>query len=199
MNYTKENKVKDIKEYNKKLTIENETLSQTIESLPQDNLPFLYGELELDNVSRISIYIFDDEHFTMIGRWASRLDLRKPGRNVYPKDQGFTSKAWNDGTKGYYHHNKLPDYEKNSKAYIDEVQKHSKISEDIIKSLSMKSRSYFAKTIKGEYNREIIGVIVIESLSPEFQLKVTEMNYKLNGEHLKFLAKLISINTRRVT
>jgi len=151
---------------------------------------------QLDDLSRISIYIFDDEYFKMIGRWAPRTDLKKPGREVYPKDQGFISKAWNNGTKNYYHYNKLPNYEKDSDAYIDEVQENSKISKDVIKNLSMKSRAYFAKKIKGEYNRDVIGIIVIESLSSDFKLTVTEMNDKLDGGHLKFLAKLISINTR---
>jgi len=53
LNYTKEKKeekkVKKINENNEKLTIENETLSQTIQSLPEDNLPFIFEELKLDD------------------------------------------------------------------------------------------------------------------------------------------------------
>ena len=47
-----------------------------------------------------------------------------------------------------------------------------------IEKLSMKSRTYFTRVIKGEKNNRNIGVLVLESINEKFDVSEIKLNKK---------------------
>lgn len=195
-----ENKYRKLETENEELRREINDLTLTLESLPEDYIRIFFHELNLGDQDRISIYVYDEKYFTIVGRWSPTPNLKKKGREKYPLDEGFISKAWNGQTKNnksYFHKNQLSDPETNEFQYIKEIQAATDIPEETIKSLSMKSRSYYVRSIKEEMSGSSIGVLVIESLKSSFSSPgVTEMDKRVEDRLLKFLSKLLDINTR---
>lgn len=85
--------------------------------------------------------------------------LKKKSNKNYNFKEGFIYQAIEEGDL-IRNINSTSD---NIEEYIKEVKNLCAISEDRIKSMEMKSRSYFIKTIDEE-TTETIGLIVLESL-----------------------------------
>ena len=185
------------KEKNGKLNIMNENLTATIVSLPEDYTRYLFEELELNNKERISLYIFDENHFTMVSRWSNIHNLKEEGRGRYPIDEGFISQVWNGATTSdHFHISRLCNPDEDFNQYVRDIQEKVNMPVEKIEILSMKSRSYFVKLLRENVNNAPIGILVIESLSSNLSISVTDLNNKLDGMPAKFLSKLLEINSR---
>lgn len=185
------------KEKNGKLNIMNENLTATIVSLPEDYTRYLFEELELNNKERISLYIFDENHFTMVSRWSNIHNLKEEGRGKYPINEGFISQVWNGATTSdYFHISRLCNPDADFDQYVRDIQEKVNMPIDKIEALPMKSRSYFVKILRENVNNAPIGILVIESLSPNLSIKITDLNNKLDGMPARFLSKLLEINKR---
>lgn len=188
-NYQKENKEEIIRDnYFLKERISH--VSNTLESMPIDFIKILYQYWEFKYQDRITIYRYEKDNFVQVGRHSINVELRRNGRSKYPKDEGFISKAWENGT--FYIEN-LPDYNKEPDKYLDETVKVQKINKGTIRKISMKSRSYYCKNLTNQKN-DPIAVIVIESKLPELPVCSEKMEEDLEGVLGQYLVKSIEMN-----
>ena len=149
------------------------------------SLIFLSNSLGYGVNERISIYEEDLESssFVLVGRYSNNPLYNKPGRDKYPKDEGYVALGW---TGNEFCQGTLPDPNENFEEYVAAIQADCKISKGTIQSLSMKSRSYCVHDITKPVTHEKIGVIVLESTdsekfngdeAAEVSLKINELFY----------------------
>ena len=157
--------------------------------LLEHQIQILFTQIDLGNNDRISVYSHEEQAFIMLGRYSPNPEYKKPGRGIYPDDQGCIGEAWrqgksiisnipNPGTKGYYR----------------EMLRWN-ITENIANSLQMKSQCYVGYAIHNNH-RNRIAVIVFESIDPS-GLDDKKINSKLigGGEEMiaLFLEKMHSL------
>lgn len=123
-------------------------------------------KLKLDMSDRVSVYRHykDKGHFQMIGRYSPNASLGRNGRVIYPDGEGYIGMAWQHG-KHYV--KDLPKCGNNKSRYISRVAKEANIDKDVLASIKMPSRCYYARTIKDMSDLHPIAVIVIESNKPD--------------------------------
>lgn len=193
------NKSEELESENKRLTNLNESLTNTKEQLPEDFIRIFFEDLKLKPYERISLYIFEEDVFTIVGRWSPTKKYRDKVREKYPNDEGFIAKAWNEemrNGKRYYHKLNLRDPKVDEAQYIEEIRMEANISADTIKRLTMKSRSYYVRSIRKEPTGASNGVVVIESTNSRFSLGIEEMNNMVEERLLKYLHKLLESSLR---
>lgn len=167
---------------------ERDHLLNSIESIPEEVIKHLFFHWNLSYRDRITIYRYNEDSFIPVGRFSVNRELKKLGRNKYPKEVGFIGKAWNDG---YFYVDNLPEYEGNEKLYIDLVSEMSGMKKNELKKITMKSRTYYCKTLMN--NGLSIAVIVVESLDKVFPNKDIMYN-DLKGYFGKVLVSTIELN-----
>ena len=64
-----------------------------------------------------------------------------------------------------------------------------------IEKLSMKSRTYFTRVIKGEKNNRNIGVLVLESINEKFDVSEIKLNKKLEELSIPYMINLLEISS----
>mgnify|MGYP000964446353 FL=1 len=64
-----------------------------------------------------------------------------------------------------------------------------------IEKLSMKSRTYFTRVIKGEKINRNIGVLVVESINKTFNITEIELNEKLEELSIPYMINLLEISS----
>lgn len=188
-NYQKENKEKVMRD-NDFLKERISHVTHTLESIPIDFIKILYRHWEFEYQDRITIYRYEKDNFVQVGRHSINVELRRNGRDKYPKDEGFISKAWQNGI--FYIEN-LPKFQDDPEAYLDETLKVQRINKGTIRNISMKSRSYYCRNLTNQDN-DPIAVIVIESLSPKLPVDSKELGKDLEGTLGQYLVKSIETN-----
>lgn len=192
----------DLKE-SKKIIEKNhsaiEILGGYLSYIPKHYMKIMSDQLNLRNADRVSLYIFNDDNFQIIGRYSKNPSYKEIGRKIYPRNEGYISKCiTNNNGKSYYYKGNLP---KNKEKYLKTVSKDTNISRDVISNLSMKSRAYFCKLIQ-DYDKNNIGVLVIETINPSLKLKeievknIDELDEKINNLFLPFLHIILDIGNK---
>ncbi|HCG9432410.1 TPA: hypothetical protein NJ811_004433 [Vibrio parahaemolyticus] len=129
---------------------------QTLFEMTHSYLGYLANDIfNLSNDERISLYVFDNDQFIIVGRYSKHPTYKELNRLKLPCDEGCVSKAWFEGGEVF---KTLPS---NHKDYVDEITKEFGIPRKRVKDFRMKSRTYYARAI--ENNRKRVGVIVFES------------------------------------
>ncbi|WP_424474849.1 hypothetical protein [Oceanobacillus kimchii] len=165
-----------------------DTQTEFLESVPFMITKYIFHHLGLDYNDRITIYRYNKDKFIPVGRFSLNKEFSFLGRKEYPKDKGYISKSWG---KGELYVDGLPSYENHPKQYLEKVSKESNMEKGVIKTLSMKSRSYYCLNL--EYNQEPVAVVVVESLEPSFK-EFDLMEETLKGEFGKLLSESINNN-----
>jgi hypothetical protein len=198
-NITTRTNLYELEDENNKLKNEIGSLNNTVESLinnlegiPELIIKYLSMELGLSYQDRISIYRYNFEHelFIPVGRYSINREFTKRGRTKYPKDKGFISKAWRNGS---IYIKDLPDHDKNPEKYLSEVSKMSSLEKGVLKKINMKSRCYFCKNLHNSTS-DPIAVIVIESINSELPVSEEKINKILEGPFGKLLIESIENN-----
>ncbi|ADH98311.1 hypothetical protein [Salisediminibacterium selenitireducens] len=196
------NKVQDIEEYEKiikdygeqkeRLEFQLEHLNSSIESYPERIIKFIAKELNHDFSDRLTIYRFDKktEEFIPLGRYSKNNEIKKIGRSKYPKNKGYIHKAW---TQGEFFIESLPDFETDPKAYVDFMHRDSNLEKKVIRELTMKSRSYYFKTLSNK-DDESIAIIVFESLDAGFKCSKNDMENLIYASLGELLVESIDRN-----
>jgi hypothetical protein len=112
---------------------------------------------------RVSLYKYEANQFTMIGRYAERPELNEPGRGIYPARQGVIGKAWSD-RDGFAYADDLPDFDVDPEEYIRASAKRFGMPQEAVSQMLMKSRTFLAYVLKDEHGKGRAAVIVLESL-----------------------------------
>lgn len=179
---------------------ENDQLEASIGNLIQDMEyicnGYLYslakGPLEFYKSSksdeRITIYLHDIRgHFYSIGRYSSNPDYSSKSREIYPGGQGNIAIAWE---KGLHFANDYPDPLSDPALYSERCLRDG-ISEEILKSIKMKSRLYFGYRISKGHNS--IAVILIESTQNDrYNYKQLEDTLNEEKQYLCYLIGSLS-------
>lgn len=129
---------------------------QTLFEMTHSYLGYLSNDIfNLSNEERISLYVFDNEQFIIVGRYSKHPTYKELNRLKLPCNEGCVSKAWLEGGEVFL---TLPS---NHKEYVEALSTEFSIPRKRVKDFRMKSRSYYARAI--ENNRKRVGVIVFES------------------------------------
>lgn len=157
--------------------------------LLEHQLQILFAQIGLNNNDRISVYSHEEQAFIMLGRYSPNPEYKKPGRGIYPDDQGCIGEAWRQG-KAIISNIPTP----GTKSYYREMLRWN-ITESVADSLRMKSQCYVGYAIHNNH-RDRIAVIVFESTA-SCGLNDKEINSKLleGGEEMiaLFLEKMHSL------
>lgn len=151
----------NVKDENLQLESEYESLRVNYSLFFDKMLSLISINLKLSGKDRISVYFIpkDEETFILLSRFSKNRTLNKKTNKNYPYKEGFIYKAIENG--GLIE-NIDSDYTQ-LEEYIKEVKSKCTISRDRIIEMSMKSQSYYVKTIDDDTS-ETIGLIVLESL-----------------------------------
>lgn len=147
--------------------------------------------LGLDDTDRMSVYGHDGSAFSMLSRYSRNPNFNRPGRSIYPDDQGCIGRAWTNGSAFV---GDLPDYEFDQEEYVTRLRDDWNLSADVVEGLNMKSRSVAAFAIEdtSESPQRRFAVLVIESMRTD-KLKMNELRQNLFPEDdidlIKFLVK----------
>jgi hypothetical protein len=188
------NNYKSKKELNENisyLSYQNNTLKSNLDAIPENMIKHLYKHLKLGNNDRATVYrVKDNEWFIPVGRFSENPLYKKSGRDKYPIDSGFIGKCWAEEEVRVQN---LPNFYKNHERYINVVKQKCYIEEHTLKSLRMKSRSFYCKrlTFNGD---EPLAVVVIESTDAALPVKPEEVRMFLDGPYGKSLVEAIRNN-----
>lgn len=126
------------------------------------SISLLFKDFKLDDRSRISVYKKSNNRFVIMGRFSTNPELDRINRKDYPLEEGFIGKAYREGV---FFIDNLPVFKEGVKQkYYDAVTKLCDINKDVLKTISMKSRTYYCKALTDFRAVDRKAVIVIESL-----------------------------------
>jgi hypothetical protein len=170
---------------NKKLDI----LKKEYYKLCSDNLRIIFKSFfDLSNGSgRVSVYKFENDAFKLLGRYSNNPIYSKKGRDSYPSNEGFIALGWANEVFEIYN---IPAWSKTGTEYKSAIKELCNISDKTLKSLKMKSCSFFIYRLDNEDSRPPLGIVVVEQLQST-QINPNNMNeiFSNNEQQLSFLIK----------
>lgn len=156
-----------------------------------NRLKVLAEVLNFDARDRVSVYRHTGNSFTMVGRFAVLPELDRPGRGVYPVDQGVIGIAWSRGD-GKYVVQDLPDPINSFEPYCARSRDEWKIPVGVTKKLIMKPRSVAAFTLNGHGDSVRDAIVVFESTAPD-RFSIEELEQHIQGTTGKDIAHLLKL------
>lgn len=183
---------KDLEEKTAELENTNSMLVNNLESVPIDMIKIFAKHFKLTNEDRVTLYrVKGNDTFIPVARFSESPIYRRFGRKEYPVDSGYIGECW---TKGEIKKEKLPDFEKSPQKYIERASKSGGMTEEVIKGLQMKSRSFYGKRLHFNGDNPI-AIIVIESMHNTIPLNIEEIKRFLDGPFGKVLIDTVQKNT----
>lgn len=154
-------------------------------------LQVLAEELNFDARDRISVYRFNDDAFTMVGRFSVLPDLNKPGRSVYPADEGVIGAAWRSGD-GKCIVTDLPDPTADWDEYLKRNLDQWQMPNEVVQSMNMKPRSVAAYSLMDPQGKARNAIIVFESTAAD-RFSSATLEKRINGGPGKEIIHLLEI------
>ncbi|MBF0598453.1 hypothetical protein [Faecalibacter rhinopitheci] len=143
---------------------------------------------------RISIYKYDNNSFTLLGRYCPNPLFNGPGRAHYAENEGLIAKGWQ---KDEFIEFNIPKYSKKGREWKRYMKSICNISDSSLETIKMKSCSFYIQRINNEDSRNPLGIIVVEMLNPE---KIDDQYIKhqleLNKETISSLIKSMKTITK---
>ncbi len=136
-----------------------EDVQQKYSDLCSLHLAGLIRRMGLGENDRISIYKHNGTGFWRIARHSSHPDYARPGRSIYPDDQGCMGEAFREG---YAFEESLP---AKWSAYNTKLSNRWNMGNDVIDQLTMRSRSIAAFALHRPIGGRRFAIIVFESMS----------------------------------
>ncbi|WP_104839086.1 hypothetical protein [Sinorhizobium fredii] len=157
-----------------------------------NRLKVLAEVLNLDARDRVSVYRHTGNSFTMVGRFAMLPELDRPGRGVYPVDQGVIGAAWSRGD-GKCVVQDLPDPVHDLDGYCARSRDEWKLPAGVVKKLGMKARSIAAFALNGHADSVRDAIVVFESNEADrFSIELLEHHiYGTTGKDIAHLLKVM--------
>lgn len=160
-----------------------------------NRLKVLAEVLNLDARDRVSVYRHTGNSFTMVGRFAVLPELDRPGRGVYPVDQGVIGTAWSRGD-GKCVVQDLPDPLHDLDGYCARSRDEWKLPVGVVKKLGMKARSIAAFALNGHADSVRDAIVVFES-SDANRFSVELLEHHIYGATGKDIAHLLKVMGER--
>ncbi len=158
-------------------------------------LQVLAEELGFDARDRISVYRHDDNAFTMVGRYAVLPQLDKPGRSVYPVDQGVIGAAWHAGN-GQCIVQDFPDPNTDLDGYCARNLDEWHLTAEVVQAMNMKPRSIAAFALNDQQGSSRHAIIVFESTDAN-RFSVPELEKRVHGLPGKDIVHLLEVMRNR--
>lgn len=146
---------------------------------------------------RISIYKHQGSHFILLGRCSKVGEYNKRTNYAYSEKEGLIGLGWENGEAFLIG---VPNWSGNGTEYKNFITQRCNISEDRLRQIRMKSRSFYVKTLNDESTAtNPDGVIVFESKNPTRVNKAEcDALIEKNIEPLLDLLKNMKSLTRKV-
>lgn len=119
--------------------------------------------LKLTPNERVTLFLKKDRNFILLDRHSNNTFYNNYGRKIYPLDKGCIGEALRN-VECYIP--ALPDPNENIQEYINVNKLKWGLEAEETSSLSMKSRCFYALSIKSPMKDKTVGVIVFESTTP---------------------------------
>jgi len=190
--WRKQRSTSELKETNRRMEQDKQSYS---EILPDELWVLSNRVLRLGVSERISVFRYRESEsendeagglFILITRQAQNPKFQRPGRKVYPEDQGVLGAVLNEGKMFC---DDFPDPESQHDEYFNQVERHLGIPKKIAKQRTMQARAYAGFRIN-DFNSNLAGVIVFESTNPS-GLNIKELENLMSGEECDRLARLL--------
>ncbi len=180
----------NLKDKNLKLKDQKEHLEGVLFSLPEEFSKLLSHKWGLQGDSRITIYRYNSTHFIPVSRYSKNPDYDNINRKSYPKNVGYISKCWAKEEGRYF--KCLPDPKIGLQNYINYTHKETGMLKKDIKELTMKSRSFYGKTLYDE-NRKAFLIVLIESVHPNIK-NIDQIKQDLESTLSEFVISIVKSN-----
>ncbi|MBX2844055.1 MAG: hypothetical protein KTR26_19950 [Flammeovirgaceae bacterium] len=167
-------------------------------TLCSNNILHLFESFYTTGDERISIYKYQGNHFTLLGRCAKNSAYNKKTNYEYKENEGLIGKGWRENevlVTG------APKWIKKGKEYKIFMKERCNIADRRLSKIRMKSRSLFVKTINDNNTASNPdGIIVFESVSPT-KVNLEECNSLIieNQKALLTLLKNMKSLTKKVS
>ncbi|WP_300688733.1 hypothetical protein [Chryseobacterium sp.] len=143
---------------------------------------------------RISIYKYDNNSFTLLGRYCSNPLYNSEGRPHYPENEGIIAIGWQNGTASIHN---IPKYTNKGREWKKRMKEICNISDNSLDKIKMKSQSFHVQRINNEDSRNPLGIIVAEKLSSEIiNEELITLPLKLHNEIIASLIKSMKTITK---
>lgn len=199
LSYFQKNKIKS----HIKVTHELESYKQKFESLKDeyfklcsDNIKDIFSDFfkSSQGNGRVSLYKHFDHSFKLLGRYSENPVYKKRGAEIYPDNEGFIAKGWQEKM---YSINSIPKWEQKGSKYKNYVKKYCDISETRISNLTMKSCSYYVYRFDSPDSQNHYGVAVFEKINPEL-IEVENINQIFENNNSRLIALFKSMNSLKL-
>ncbi|CAN0323646.1 unnamed protein product [Phaeothamnion confervicola] len=163
-------------------------------SLCSDNIKEIFHQffIESGGNGRISLYKHDGHSFTLLGRASDNPVHRKRGQEIYPDTEGFIAKGWQDGT---YTINSIPAWVgKSGTDYRRFMRQNCDITDERLKKLTMRSRSFYIYRFNNNNADNPHGIIVFEKLS-ELPIQTAQINTAFQSHQTQLISLLKSMRS----
>lgn len=175
---------------NSKLKDQKEHVEGILFSLPTEFSKLLSNKWLLQGDSRITIYRYTKINFIPVSRYSKDPDYDNINRESYPKDVGYISKCWAVEEGKYF--NNLPDPIKSLREYIDFSNEETGMLKKDVKDLTMKSRSFYGKTLYDEDGKAFL-IVMVESTQSEIA-NIDTIKKDLEGTLSEFIISIVKAN-----
>lgn len=149
----------------------------------EETLKLLAENINFGDNERISVYKHDGSAFIMLGRYSSNPEFNKPGRAIYPDNQGCIGEAWRNGSVEAH---SLP---LAFDLYCQKLSQTWRFEREVVSSFKMRSRSIAAYGINSRSGRRV-AVIVFESIDPK-HLDTQKIESALNRSESQRISYLL--------
>ncbi|SFC72154.1 hypothetical protein [Flavobacterium phragmitis] len=144
-------KLKKIQEEYKELCSEN------IKEIFSDFLSTSNGN------GRVSLYKHEGTNFKLLGRYSNNPIYNKEGQETYSDSEGFIAKGWQNNR---FEVHSIPNWSGKGAQYKSHVKALCNITDERLKKLTMKSRSFFIYRFNNNHNAgNPHGIIVFEKMN----------------------------------
>ncbi|MBF4519164.1 hypothetical protein IRZ71_22655 [Flavobacterium sp. ANB] len=136
---------------------------------------------------RVSIYKFEENHFTLLGRYSNNPIYNNKGRITYDYNEGFIAIGWQSVMPFEIYG--LPKYTAKGKEWKAAIRDKCTISDRTLNKIKMKSSSFFIKRVNNDDSGNPLGIIVVEQLRSN-RIDNENITQILDDNH-KIIASLI--------
>jgi len=191
--FSKKKNINSLISDKRELSEKIQELENTIDELHRNSLEIfnehlasLFYKLDLTENERISFYKYQNNKFHIVGRYSSNPILNEKNRKYYDSNEGFISIAFQ---RGHFHLNKgIPEFKNGQRQkYYNFIRDKCDIPIDTLKSIKMKSRSFYLYAFKDTKGLKRNSIIVFESLETD-RFDSDEIDNILKSEKLKLQA-----------